>query len=263
MQVVRVCLAVACLLPCALPAVAADTKPPPGQVVRVPPEDVMPVLGTPIAGPDGKTIGRLVDVLVNAAGIPEAAVIDVGGFMGVGSRKIAVHWGALHFDPGDQKQPITLALTLDQIKAEPEYRSPKQPAPIVVAPHARPTAPVARSTGTSSAGRGTSSPGNGGPASAAGTTGAGPAATAGGAASGHAPAAPAEVQPANGSGPLAPAAPPAAQPANGSGTGPSTPAGPPAARPTNGSGASTAAGSASPQGAANAPGGNKPPAASP
>src|ERR1700744_2106918 len=103
MQVIRLCLAVAGLLLCGLPAVAADTKPTPGQVVRVPPEDVMTILGTPVTGPDGKTIGRLVDVLVNAAGMPEAAVIDVGGFMGVGSRTIAVHWGALHFDPMDQK----------------------------------------------------------------------------------------------------------------------------------------------------------------
>lgn len=138
MRVVRVCFACACLLLCGFPAVAAETRPPPGQVVRVPPDDVMPVLGTPVAGPDGKTIGRLVDVLVNAAGRPEAAVIDVGGFMGVGSRKIAVHWATLHFDPADRKQPITLALTLDQIKAEPEYRSAKNPAPIVVAPHPGP-----------------------------------------------------------------------------------------------------------------------------
>ena len=96
MQVVRVCLAVACLLAGGSPAVAAETKPPAGQVKHVPPEQAMPILGTPVTGPDGKAIGRLVDVLVDAAGAPEAAVIDVGGFMGVGTRKIAVHWSTLH-----------------------------------------------------------------------------------------------------------------------------------------------------------------------
>ena len=132
MQVVRVCLAVVCLLLCGFPAVGAETKPPPGRVVRLPPEQAIPVLGVAVTGPDGKTIGRLVDILVDAAGAPQAGVIDVGGFMGVGARKIAVHWSTLHFAPDNPKQPITLALTLDQIKAAPEFGSPGKPAPVVV-----------------------------------------------------------------------------------------------------------------------------------
>ena len=82
-----------------------------------------------MADPDGKDIGRLVDVLVGQEGQPQAAVIDFGGFMGVGSRKIAVHWSALHFAPGDAKHPITLELTPDQIKAAPEYKDVAKPAP--------------------------------------------------------------------------------------------------------------------------------------
>ncbi|HUN38682.1 MAG TPA: PRC-barrel domain-containing protein [Acetobacteraceae bacterium] len=202
MRVIRVCLVISCLLPSGLPAVAAETKPPPGQVVRVPPEDVMPVLGTPVAGPDGKTIGRLVDVLVNAAGIPEAAVIDVGGFMGVGSRKIALHWGALHFDPGDQKQPITLALTLDQIKAAPEYGNPAKPAPIVVAPHARPTPPAAAPAGTTKATINASAPGNTAPGNVSRRSATGSAA---GSASGNTADTPPVTRPADSSGPATPA----------------------------------------------------------
>ena len=90
------------------------------------------ILGSPVAGPDGKTVGRLVDVLVDDAGVPQAAVIDFGGFMGVGARKIAVHWSVLHFSPTNPKQPITLNLTADQIKTAPEYINPAQPAPVVV-----------------------------------------------------------------------------------------------------------------------------------
>ena len=73
---------------------------------------------------------------------PQAAVIDFGGFMGVGSRKIAVEWSALHFAPGDAKHPITLDLTQDQIKAAPEYKDVAKPAPVVVArPRKRPPSP--------------------------------------------------------------------------------------------------------------------------
>lgn len=119
---------------------------PPGQVERVPPTEAAPMLGSPVAAPDGKTVGRLVDVLIDATGKPEAGVIDFGGFMGVGSRKIAVHWSALHFNPANPKQPITLDLTPDQIKAAPEYRFPSKPAPVVVPAHVTTVAPAAQAT---------------------------------------------------------------------------------------------------------------------
>jgi hypothetical protein len=125
------CLLVSCLLFWGERATAADPEPA-GQVMHVPPEEALAILGASVAGPDGKTIGRLVDVLVNASGVPEAAVIDVGGFMGVGTRKIAVHWSVLHFAPADPKQPVMLDLTLDQIKDAPEYRNPAKPAPVVL-----------------------------------------------------------------------------------------------------------------------------------
>jgi hypothetical protein len=66
-------------------------------------------------------MGRIVDVLVDRQGRVRAAVIDFGGFLGVGSRKIAVDWNALDF--ADSKRDfITLALTRDQVKAAPEYK---------------------------------------------------------------------------------------------------------------------------------------------
>ena len=118
----------------------AHAPAPAPQVVHVPRDQVVAILGQPVAGPDGKTMGRLIDVLVNEDGKPTAAVIDVGGFMGVGSRKIAVRWGALHFAPGATKQSILLDWTIDQIKAAPEYGSAK-PAPVVVAPSKAATQP--------------------------------------------------------------------------------------------------------------------------
>lgn len=120
----------------ALLCVAAAPAPPPSQVEHVPPEQALAILGRTVAGPDGHEIGRLVDVLIGADGEPQAAVIDFGGFMGVGSRKIAVQWSTLHFTPADAKTPITLDLTLAQIKTAPEYKDVAKPAPVVVAPAA-------------------------------------------------------------------------------------------------------------------------------
>lgn len=144
----------ACLLAWSLTALAAE-PPPAGRVERVPPQQALAILGTQVTGPDGKTIGRLVDVLVNAAGMPEAGVIDVGGFMGVGTRKIAVHWSTLHFAPGNPKQPITLDLTLNQIKSAPEYGSPNKPAPVVLPAHR--SAPSSTTTSTTTISKTTTS----------------------------------------------------------------------------------------------------------
>jgi hypothetical protein len=85
-----------------------------------------------VADSEGNDLGRLVDILVSSNGQPQAAVIDFGGFMGVGNRKVAVHWSALHFSPADPKRKITLDMTPDQIRAAPEFRNPNKAAAVVV-----------------------------------------------------------------------------------------------------------------------------------
>jgi len=110
----------------------AAAAPVASEVQHVPPEQAVSILGHAVTDSDGKEVGRLVDVLVDEQGQPQAAVIDFGGFMGVGDRKIAVEWAALHFAPADPKRTITLVLTPDQIKAAPEYKNITKPAPVVV-----------------------------------------------------------------------------------------------------------------------------------
>ena len=48
------------------------------------------ILGTKAEGPDGEDMGLVVDVVVDRDSRPIAVVIDFGGFLGVGSRKIAI-----------------------------------------------------------------------------------------------------------------------------------------------------------------------------
>ena len=88
------------------------------------------VLGKEVRSSANENMGRIVDVVVDRSGQVRAAVIDFGGFLGVGSRKIAVDWNALHFPPpGQPNAKISLDLTRDQVKAAPEYQEGK---PIVV-----------------------------------------------------------------------------------------------------------------------------------
>jgi PRC-barrel domain protein len=119
----------------------ADEPPAPSAIQSVAPEDAEAILGQRVTDLEGKDIGRLVDVLVDSAGHPQAAVIDFGGFMGVGNRKVAVHWSALHFSPSDAKHKILLEMTPDQIKAAPEFRNPNKAAPVVTPAEPAPASP--------------------------------------------------------------------------------------------------------------------------
>lgn len=68
-----------------------------------------------------KDLGRIVDVLVDEKGEPQAAVVDVGGFMGVGNRRVAIAWSALRFGQVEGKLTISLDVPSDKIKAAPEF----------------------------------------------------------------------------------------------------------------------------------------------
>ena len=119
-------------------AAAKETTPPAGTKEPVPPPSVTViapreahgVLGRDVRSPADENMGRIVDVIVDRTGTVRAAVIDFGGFLGVGSRKIVVDWSALHFGHvADKKDSITLELTKAQVAAAPEY---KEDTPIVV-----------------------------------------------------------------------------------------------------------------------------------
>jgi hypothetical protein len=81
------------------------------------------ILGRAVRSRANENMGRIVDVIVDHSGRTRAAVIDFGGFLGIGNRKIAVDWDALNFAPDlDGRDVVTLDLTRDQIKAAPLYR---------------------------------------------------------------------------------------------------------------------------------------------
>ncbi|HJZ21853.1 MAG TPA: PRC-barrel domain-containing protein [Bradyrhizobium sp.] len=114
----------------AAPNAAAKEPAPPPSVTVIGARDAHGVLGREVRSPANEDMGRIVDVIVDRDGVVRAAVIDFGGFLGVGSRKIVVDWNALHFGlVANKSDSITLDLTKDQVTAAPEY---KEDTPVVV-----------------------------------------------------------------------------------------------------------------------------------
>ncbi|AHJ64043.1 Hypothetical protein GbCGDNIH3_2146 [Granulibacter bethesdensis] len=89
---------------------------------HVPAKVAQGVLGQEVHDTDGKSIGRMADVIVDAKGVPVAALIDVGGFLGVGDRRIAIEWKQLVFSPDNPQRSIVLKMTTDELKSAPEYK---------------------------------------------------------------------------------------------------------------------------------------------
>jgi hypothetical protein len=93
-------------------------------------QEVQGILGRDVRSAGDEDMGRIVDVIVDGEGRVRAAIVDFGGFLGVGNRRIAVDWKALHFVPTASKRyRIVLELSRDQVKTAPEY---KEGRPIIV-----------------------------------------------------------------------------------------------------------------------------------
>jgi hypothetical protein len=105
------------------PAVAVAVQP---AAILLDRQDVEGVLGKEVRSNADENMGRIIDVVVDRTAQPRAAVIDFGGFLGVGSRKIAVDWSLLHFDAAnDGRSRITVELSADQVRSAPEYKPAK------------------------------------------------------------------------------------------------------------------------------------------
>jgi hypothetical protein len=68
--------------------------------------DVQGILGKEVRSAADENMGRIVDVIVDRTGHVRAAVVDFGGFLGVGSvgsRRIAIAWNAPRFPANGNK----------------------------------------------------------------------------------------------------------------------------------------------------------------
>ena len=94
------------------------------------------ILGKKVAGPKGEDLGRVVDVLTDAEGRVRVAIIDFGGFLGVGTRRIAVDWPLLRFNPNAGDKTLMLSVTREKLQSAPEYKDSTSPRVLVPPPAA-------------------------------------------------------------------------------------------------------------------------------
>jgi hypothetical protein len=112
------------------PPAAPPPSPSPGTpAVVLDEQEVSTILGKSVRSSADEDMGRIVDIIVSRDGQIHAAIIDFGGLLGIGTRKIAVDWRALNFAPAGKPGGIILDLTRNQVRLAPEY---KRGEPVVV-----------------------------------------------------------------------------------------------------------------------------------
>ena len=82
------------------------------------------LIGANVYGPDNNSIGEINDVIVAGDGQVKAAVIGVGGFLGVGEKNVAVPFNSLHVQRKTDSsaiEKITVSYTKDELKNAPKF----------------------------------------------------------------------------------------------------------------------------------------------
>jgi hypothetical protein len=72
------------------------------------------LLDSEVQKPDGKVVGRAVDLVTDPSGKPIEMIVNLQGFLGVGDRKVNFPWNVFRFTPGAKTAPITLNLAPGQ-----------------------------------------------------------------------------------------------------------------------------------------------------
>jgi PRC-barrel domain len=88
------------------------------------------VLGIEVRSSHEKNVGRIVDVLAGKGGAVEAAVVEFGGFLGIGTRKIAIAWSDLRFETEGNQLLAILDIPRDELRVAPDYK-PDRPTIVI------------------------------------------------------------------------------------------------------------------------------------
>jgi hypothetical protein len=117
--------------------------------------------GTDVRGPDNASIGSVNDLLFDGTGKIIGVVIGVGGFLGIGTKNVAIDMSAVNVVPADSSSSdvnntsapsdpsnikLKVAWTKDELRNAPDfqyYKPPPRtaPSPATTGSALRPTAP--------------------------------------------------------------------------------------------------------------------------
>jgi hypothetical protein len=82
--------------------------------------DAHKIIGRDLLNASKDKIGTIDSVMLGREGKVQAVIVNVGGFLGLGEKNVAIDWADITVS--QDGKTITTALSKDQLKALPEYR---------------------------------------------------------------------------------------------------------------------------------------------
>ncbi|WP_244846345.1 hypothetical protein [Caballeronia sp. SL2Y3] len=123
--------------PVVTPPPEPPEPPPPPQIIstRLMQHDQLHgLLDAEVQRPDGKVVGRAVDLYVDPSAKPKLLMVNLSGFMGIGDRKVNFPWTAFRFTPNSKTPPITFLPPPPPAKGKPAADPVPRPQPVSEAP---------------------------------------------------------------------------------------------------------------------------------
>jgi hypothetical protein len=88
------------------------------------------LIGAKIGGPNNATVGSINDLLMEKNGNVIAAVIGVGGFLGIGSKNVAVPFKSLELSRDtDGNDKIAMRFSKEELQQAPDFKPLMPPPP--------------------------------------------------------------------------------------------------------------------------------------
>jgi hypothetical protein len=80
------------------------------------------IIGATVRNPQNENVGEVEDLIMEKNGDVKAAIVSVGGFLGIGERWVAVNFDSLTLQPDGSNWRVILNTTRDQMKSAPTFK---------------------------------------------------------------------------------------------------------------------------------------------
>jgi len=88
------------------------------------------VIGAAVYNPASEKVGSISDLLLDNKGAPIAAVVNTGGFLGIGGKKVTVDFKSLQFVRTDDGDRVIAPVAKEQLKMAAEFKPYNPPPPV-------------------------------------------------------------------------------------------------------------------------------------
>jgi sporulation protein YlmC with PRC-barrel domain len=84
------------------------------------------LIGKTVKNAANESVGKISDFYLDASGDVKLVVVSVGGFLGVGSKDVAVPWADLKFGRDGNTTTVMTGWTKESLKAMPDYQDERR-----------------------------------------------------------------------------------------------------------------------------------------